>query len=123
MNAPRRRNPRDDPFHDGPRPTPGHDMGDRYDYRKECPPEQTRERDRSTGIADAYYAAYLAARLIWRIPPRRIRTLATNRALTRSARGGRCRTVLGSVKVTLNRGGCSTRRRTIRRRTGARRRS
>ena len=69
MNAPRRRNPRDDPFHDGPRPTPGHDMGDRYDYRKECPPEQTRERDRSTGIADAYYAAYLRGEVDLADPP------------------------------------------------------
>ena len=68
MNAPRRRNPRDDPFHDGPRPTPGHDMGDRYDYRKECPPEQTRERDRSTGIADAYYAAYLRGEVLGGLP-------------------------------------------------------
>jgi hypothetical protein len=62
MNAPRRRNPRDDPFHDGPRPTPGHDMGDRYDYRKECPPEQTRERDRSN---------WHRRRVLRRVSPRR----------------------------------------------------
>ena len=44
-------------------------MGDRYDYRKECPPEQTRERDRSTGIADAYYAAYLRGEVDLADPP------------------------------------------------------
>ena len=58
-----------DPFAGGPRPTPGH-HDPRYDYRDHAPPERTNERGpRSTGIADAYYAAYLRGEVDLADPP------------------------------------------------------
>ena len=64
----RSRSPRHDPFAGGPRPTPGH-HDPSYDYRDHAPPERTKERNRSTGIADAYYAAYLRGEVDLADPP------------------------------------------------------